>query len=232
MSHYSVAVIHTEGANIDEMLSPYWEELEVEPHLAYTRQEAIDWARKYMPDYADKSDEECYKVLAADYDNKDPETGNLYTTSNPNAKWDWYTVGGRWSNMLVTKDGREDTAKMSDVDFSPSPEAKKRAERFWEVCVEHQPAQEEEKFFSLYNEEFYLKRYGDKETYARMQAAFTTYAAVTPDGKWHEPGQMGWFGFSSETDDDARDWAENYYARFIEPYVNTGHHITIVDCHI
>ncbi len=28
-----------------------------------------------------------------------------YSTYNPNSKWDWYDVGGRWSNNLLTKSG-------------------------------------------------------------------------------------------------------------------------------
>ena len=31
------------------------------------------------------------------------DNGELYSTYNPNSKWDWYQVGGRWSGMLKTK---------------------------------------------------------------------------------------------------------------------------------
>jgi hypothetical protein len=38
--------------------------------------------------------------------------------TNPNAKWDWYQVGGRWSNMLTLKDGsKADQALKKDVDW-------------------------------------------------------------------------------------------------------------------
>ena len=30
------------------------------------------------------------------------------STYNPNAKWDWYCVGGRWSGFLVLKERQED----------------------------------------------------------------------------------------------------------------------------
>ena len=35
------------------------------------------------------------------------EDGNEWSTSNPQSKWDWWTVGGRWDGGLRTKDGRE-----------------------------------------------------------------------------------------------------------------------------
>jgi len=38
--------------------------------------------------------------------------------TNENAKWDWYVVGGRWSNMLLTKDGDNvDSCTIGDLDF-------------------------------------------------------------------------------------------------------------------
>jgi hypothetical protein len=47
------------------------------------------------------------------------ETG-LYevTTYNPDSKWDWYTVEGRWSGYFALKDGsRVDEALKGDVDW-------------------------------------------------------------------------------------------------------------------
>lgn len=38
--------------------------------------------------------------------------------TNPNKKWDWYQVGGRWKGKLLTKDGRRvDQAIVGDIDF-------------------------------------------------------------------------------------------------------------------
>ena len=34
--------------------------------------------------------------------------GNELTTYNPNSKWDWYDIGGRWRNSLLTKIDNED----------------------------------------------------------------------------------------------------------------------------
>lgn len=38
--------------------------------------------------------------------------------TNPNAKWDWWQVGGRWSGSLLTKNGQNvDSARISDLDI-------------------------------------------------------------------------------------------------------------------
>jgi hypothetical protein len=48
---------------------------------------------------------------------KDPEHGYGYW-HNPNAKWDWYQVGGRWEGLLLTKDGTDvDYAYAGEIDW-------------------------------------------------------------------------------------------------------------------
>lgn len=42
---------------------------------------------------------------------------HAYRRTNPNKKWDWWQVGGRWPNRLLLKDGtRTDSARKGDVD--------------------------------------------------------------------------------------------------------------------
>ena len=48
MSHYSVLVLHKEDQNIDTLLAPYDENLEVEPYLKLTNDEAIIKANKNL----------------------------------------------------------------------------------------------------------------------------------------------------------------------------------------
>jgi len=39
--------------------------------------------------------------------------------NNPNVKWDWYEIGGRWKYKLKLKDGtRANSAKLKNIDFS------------------------------------------------------------------------------------------------------------------
>lgn len=168
------------------------------------------------------------------------EDGSVLSTYNPQSKWDWYVEGGRWSGMLrlkVTDDypsgGCTDSAYADEVDFSPCKEDYDDAVDFWELIVEgREPKNEDEKnILSFYNKDFYLNKYSTKEKYAEYQSAFRTYAVVTPDGEWHEPGRMGWFGCSFATEEDEKVYYENYH-KFIEDAIENNWLLTVVDCHI
>jgi len=63
-----------------------------------------------------------------------------------------------------------------------------------------------------------------------MREFVCTYAVVTPDGAWHAPGTMGWFGISDETPGQKREWIECFERDFLEKY--RDRHVFIVDCHI
>jgi len=58
-----------------------------------------------------------------------------------------------------------------------------------------------------------------------------TYAVVTPDGKWHSQGKMGWWGIGNETKEQARNWDLNFYDHIIKPYLSNEFSVTILDCH-
>ena len=181
---------------------------------------------------------------------RDESQGRYGWWGNPNAKWDWYLVGGRWKGMLKAscgengqpsfvspvknKIGYYDIARIGDVDFSPDQDAYQRAIRFWEVVVEEQPLRENENkedFFSLCKKEYYFEYYKTKEQYARECSEFSTFAVVTNDGEWHEKGTMGWFGMSSETGEESRQWHNSWFDTFIKN-ADPDWRIAIVDCHI
>lgn len=189
---------------------------------------------KNILDNDKKTDEEIYEIYRKD--NEDiafDVNGNELSTYNPDSKWDWYSVGGRWGGMLRIKGRKErvDEALVKDIDFSPNKKEYKEAKRFWEVVVEKKPLKEdEEKPFTLYNEDYYKERYKDADEYATNQARFSTYALVTPEGEWYEPGKMGWWGISNTTPDSEKD-----FEKFFDEYLakaNPEWTLTIVDCHI
>lgn len=50
--------------------------------------------------------------------NKNDEIESVYRFTNPNAKWDWYRIGGRWNNHFLRKDGnRVNFLKRKDLDI-------------------------------------------------------------------------------------------------------------------
>ena len=233
MSHFCVGVLHYPDQDIEALLAPYDESLEEEKYIKFTRQEAIDFVRSNYIHMADESDEECWKFMAEDVDeDMVDEEGNIYSTYNRKSKWDWWTVGGRWNGMLKLKDGgKADSARLGDIDFSIDEGIYNRALRFWDVKVDHQPAREGEDFVTFYKENYFRDYYGDRETYARTMAQFSTYAVVLPTGEWVGKGDMGWWGVSSETPDEAKAWESSYMERFIEGQ-SEDLILTVVDCHI
>ena len=44
------------------------------------------------------------------------KNGNELSTYNPNSKWDWYSVGGRWRNLLLTKEDNEDVIQETGLE--------------------------------------------------------------------------------------------------------------------
>ena len=190
----------------------------------------------YMKEYVD-----------ATYDEEQEDYGYW---ENPNAKWDWWQIGGRWKGFLKAKEGKvgakslvypiEDEqgryaqSKVADIDFEPNKDKYDKALRWWEVVVEGSPlkdGEEERNFLNFYNREYLFKSYKSKENYAMIQASVITYAVILPDGTWYQKGQMGWFGCGSESADASFEWDMRYKENFIDK-ANPEWILTIVDCHI
>lgn len=237
MSHFTVAVFTNGNQTVEELLEPFYEGLEVESYVSTTKEEAL----KEIKEYCDKNEKlkEEYSKLSDEEKIKDlfgyryfDEYGNPLSTYNPNSKWDWYDIGGRWNNILKTKDGNfVNSCLVKDLDLSPDKKEYDKNIRFWELVVEEQALKEgEEKPFNWYKKEYYLERYGTKENYAKIQSQLSTYAVLTPYGEWYEPGQMGWWGISGASTNDEKAWDENYHKFFDE--ANPEWTVTIVDCHI
>ena len=123
------------GEYWDSDLEQYSENLEVEAYIEQTKEEAIndvqrnqrkryleavkalqtpnlnsqsmEFYQKIVDQGPSISKEEAWKeVLSWGYELDEDE--NLLSTYNPNSKWDWYCVGGRWNGFLVLKERKED----------------------------------------------------------------------------------------------------------------------------
>ena len=183
------------------------------------------------------TDEEIYQWGAKGYEPSNfDEDGNIISTYNPNSKWDWYQIGGRFDGALTLKDGSSvSQAQIKDISFDIDQEMYNRKKRFWELYVEGcKPLnEEEEKMLEhvFYNKQYYLDRYMDVERFAVEGAKnSTTYAVLTIDNKWIEPGPMGWFGSSGATFHEEREF-HDHFEKFFDD-VDGDNYIIIVDCHI
>ena len=225
MSHFSVAVFSKMPGYVEALLAPFEEQVDPDsPYAEFVENEECD---------LDKT------VGAGGY------------WHNPNARWDWWEIGGSWRGLIRLLPGKSgyrapvdrwskgfdypadrcDGARVADCDFSPDTSRVARLQREWEVLVEGAAQREGEDFISIWKPEYYLQRYGDKETYIRRETAFSTYAFVTADGAWHEQGRMGWFGFDDATNESMNQYEKEFQAYLQEAREN-GLAITIVDCHI
>lgn len=233
MSHFNVAVFSYSPEEVEELLAPYNEQTEDEEYLEFEK--ACESVEDIRAEYElSKQDGEGFDTFVYRWYGYvyNEELGAYGFYRNPNAKWDWWEIGRNWHNSLRLKQGgRCDQAQVWDVDFSQDAEAAAKARRFWEVCVEGQPLRETEdpEDFKPVNKKYCIDQCGDKETYVKMQSGFTCWAFLTPDGEWHEQGQMGWFGVGDDTKESR--------ARFtleLENMLKSSPDlwITIVDCHI
>jgi len=110
-----------------------------------------------------------------------------YSTYNPDSKWDWYTIGGRWANSIKTKDGEfVDMCKLDEIDFEPYPEdAYVDGTDFWgNPCKKLKDGLE--------------WHYDNKDNFP---------FCVIVDGVWCEKGEMGWWACVSN-EKDPENWHE------------------------
>lgn len=148
---------------------------------------------------------------------------------NKNAKWDWWVIGGRWDGYF---DGAN-TINVKDYDTAIDKEYYNKKFQEWKDWEAGKEFSFDENYdFAFYKPEYLKELYGSAENYAQIKSTPWLRAIVTPDGEWHEVGEMGWFGFSGETHEDLIDWVDNFNERFILPYSNGEYEITAVDCHI
>lgn len=169
---------------------------------------------------------------ACDYE-LDKEMNDYGYWENPNAKWDWYDVGGRWSKCVPLKNGDHcDYAQLKDICLGVEPVKYREEERFWEIVVEGQPLQDgEEKPFNWRSKEWFLQTFKDKNDYATQESTFRTFALITPDGEWFERGEMGWWGIDTADKDSIKDF-NTIYDEVVRKEEYQDYWFVLVDCHI
>ena len=200
------------GDNWEDYLENYYEGLEVEAYIAYTKEEAIDEVKKMRaynyeravemlqkPDLNSKQIEHYQNIIdlglfisyedawneAQDWGYEVDEDENLLTTYNPDSRWDWYSIGGRWDGFLHYKDvepGLEETneAYIHELDM--------------DYLLENIP-----------------------------------FCFVTEDGEWREKGEMGWWcSVSNEKPEET--WKQQFrdYVKSLDPNCL----VTVIDFHI
>lgn len=206
MTHFTVGIILAPGVNdaegfIAQVMEPYFEHADAEPYVCYTlEQAAADIAstsnrleliisrnephydlakcRQQIDELRAMTPQQQYQERLR-YHEQFNERGEPVSTYNPDSKWDWYVVGGRWDGWINDLD----TSRESLADNTALTE----------------------------------------EAIARDKIP---HAIITPDGQWHERGQMGWWAMLLTENENWDEAARALLASY------PGHRVVIVDAHI
>ena len=226
MSHYTVLVI---GNDPEEQLEPYWElDLTQEEMRNDFRAEFIskdveiranwhdqsfftsDYVKENYPERFEKSPSEVFRdieTFVKDWYGYicDEDTGEVGYFANPNAKWDWYQLGGRWTGVFELKPESIGEGNLGESGLMTQKiTTPNRADQAIKGDID-----------------FHAMRQRDGE-------AFSVFA-VLKDGIWYEQGEMGWFGLVSN-EKNKNDWQTEF-----EMLINNlpdDTLLSVYDCHI
>lgn len=234
MSHFSVMVV---GEDVEKALAPYHEY-----ECTGVKDEHVVWVDEHDQLVEDFEAQEEYKDLAkfAEYwRGKESNTdwqeakfagvkdGRYGRWTNPNAKWDWWAVGGRWSGSLIKKDGEVvDSCKKSELDYGKVYEGRVQGGlNDYQNAVENPQLAE-----FIYRID--LSKYPTIESYEEylrttISGIPRTFAIVDEHGNWYERGSMGWWGVVTDENDNWDDVFDKWFTNLPSETV-----IIVVDCHI
>ncbi len=217
MTHFTVGIIVPENelphidSFIERQMEPYCEHTEVEPYVCYSIDRAkaeierdihrfeqilerqdpafdLDKCRESVARLRRTTPEDRYREYVAGAEEFNAQ-GEPLSTYNPDSKWDWYRIGGRWDGCIT---GNEQSSDQG-FNFGPGHETLANNIATTEQAIERD---------------------------------IVLHAIVTPDGQWHERGQMGWWAImitdNEDWDAQARELLSSY----------PGHHVVLLDAHI
>lgn len=131
---HTVAVVITDDGDWEGALAPYDEDLEIQQYVVTEKAEILEMLKNNIKNKTDfyntmklrgfdfTSDEALLTSYRNDererYGTKFDDEGNEVSMCNPNAIWDWYTLGGRWEGeLLKDKNGKPtDIGWVKDLD--------------------------------------------------------------------------------------------------------------------
>ena len=257
MSHFTVAVITKDPNNLEDIMAPFFEQGDDDsPYMEFedcTEEVQDDWAEycKNAEPNELKAQQAVGSMTYKDIDDyaenyhgytKNDEGKYGYMT-NPNSKWDGFSVGGRWPGMLQLKDGgigingspglmteanedptKCDVALLKDIDFEGMKNDHiKNVDEIWAKF-------EKGEYKDPYREAG-IEKDETKETFLARRLGAPTFSFLTEEGNWIEPGSMGWFGCSTDTKDTRAAYDEQWH-ECLKQLDHDDTYLMIVDCHI
>lgn len=201
----------------------------IEVHVPTPEIESFtDWAKGYygcetVREGAALGDAHKYGYIVVDAAG---EVVKVVRRTNPNKRWDYWTVGGRYSGRLTSKRGQVcDSCCISDLDHAGM--ARQRQAMRAETWAEYEKAIEEGRSPESLEWIYHIAPGTTREQYVTTDLGFSAFALLK-DGKWHEKGHMGWWAHVS--DDKGDSWRGEFAD--LMGSLRADQWITFVDCHI
>lgn len=228
MSHFTVYVFsNNDGADVEDLLAPYNENMEVASYVKYTKKQAIAKVRKEIEDYKHDlyaeflADPEAYKEKAKKTAfNKERYKSHINYLENEFPKrlnWtdeECYEEEAKWykDDDMIDADG--------NLLSTYNPKSK------WDWYEEggRWSGSLITKGNTKTNKDFVSEIDWEKTPYP--------FAFITPDGEWYERGKMGWWACVSDKK-DADSWKKEYKSAIDKMLKeNKDIVVTLIDCHI
>lgn len=240
MSHFTVLVAADDEKDLKAKLQPY-HEYECtgikDEYVQFSVDEQTECERDFLENQS-KFNCKTFAQYMQDWHGYELHLGKWGRWTNPNKKWDWWVIGGRWGGLLKTKTGdRVDSAIVSEVDWEAmrnSHLADKKAE--YEAFHKAKNLPEKEARKVLFDAGLYLMSKSEldvlesetvEEYLQKVGIEPLTFAWIGVDGVWHEKARMGWFAMTSDHNENA---GSEFWA-FVEN-LPANQKVYVVDCHI
>lgn len=225
------------------MIKKYSNTYKVEPYLAYEFSKAKSYHDKHIKIYEEmlKANDNDFLRHHLEYLKSiddidfflditegleiDDETGDAYSTNNPDGKYDTCKIGKNLSLPLVTKDGKEVySERKGNVDWGKIHLNNKETYEFvWDSIVDGTvtPETDDEKklYDNMKNRKEYFRNFKDRDTYVNSNTAFWGYAFLSDKTGWVEMG-----------DKDQFEWVCRFFDTFVKP-LDGNTMISVYECY-
>jgi hypothetical protein len=289
-------------ALLDKILAPWDENMQVAPYRSYEGTDPENfWATESLRKEKLVPERATWEQVAAAYNARyehEEESGEYlrieedraYTMStyNPDSKWDWWSIGGRWAGYFAVKPGHRTEVIQGHAGMEASPRpgycdggpkraldfermrdekearARERYQTYQELVAGTPGALSWEHYLEVhkslgeqYTIEQARKDYHEQPRIVKLRSnrefiwsdpvqefsvtedeyaeqarlgAVPGYAMINLDGTWMAPGEMGWFGMSTDEDEGRR-----HYTYEVNSYIESlpdDVWLVAVDAHI
>jgi hypothetical protein len=185
------------------------------------------YIRNYWENKKDKSEIELYEERVKNSDLDDE--GNVLSTYNPDSKWDYWSIGGRWDGLLAVRNKKgkiehSNYARLKDIIYP-------------ETLYFCNDLENREKTIKHYETDKDLREHIDQdynsldEYLAEIEKMRPLTYAMVINGEWIEPGKMGWWAMTDETD-ASRNLYQEKVLKYFEDNKDSENWLVIIDCHI